>query len=184
MSLSVSSNGSTWVKLVKYFLDITLKSTFSILERIDVGETGPGVLYFLSRPRLSVSSNGSTWVKLNARSGEENLLFTFSILERIDVGETLRRPIRPPPARTTFSILERIDVGETFMERAQVNAYRALSVSSNGSTWVKPVCLDEECGKGNLSVSSNGSTWVKRSLCKCRADAWPSFQYPRTDRRG
>ena len=36
-----------------------------------------------------------------------------------------------------------------------------LSVSSNGSLWVKPVC--QKCGvsRSSLSVSSNGSLWVK-----------------------
>ena len=38
-SLSVSSNGSTWVKPVKTVLDAKVFETFSILERIDVGET-------------------------------------------------------------------------------------------------------------------------------------------------
>ena len=38
--LSVSSNGSTWVKLVTASLNqMRIQSTFSILERIDVGET-------------------------------------------------------------------------------------------------------------------------------------------------
>jgi len=41
--------------------------------------------------------------------------------------------------RTAFSILERIDVGET--ERGADFEHRPhfLSVSSNGSTWVKPL---------------------------------------------
>ncbi len=37
--LSVSSNGSTWVKLVRRALTRLPLVTFSILERIDVGET-------------------------------------------------------------------------------------------------------------------------------------------------
>jgi len=63
-------------------------STFSILERIDVGET------------------------LAAAEVERWGVGTFSILERIDVGETTRLSLavlHPQP----FSILERIDVGET-----------------------------------------------------------------------
>jgi len=36
-----------------------------------------------------------------------------------------------------FSILERIDVGETLLERSEQQRREALSVSSNGSTWVK-----------------------------------------------
>jgi len=37
--LSVSSNGSTWVKLPLHSCSAATASTFSILERIDVGET-------------------------------------------------------------------------------------------------------------------------------------------------
>ena len=64
------------------------QATFSILERIDVGETSRVTPIPALSFRLSVSSNGSTWVKqfhpvLNARG-----LRAFSILERIDVGET------------------------------------------------------------------------------------------------
>ena len=63
---------------------------FSILERIDVGETlGWG---------LSKAGCGA-----------------FSILERIDVGETPERAGIRDGGRGTFSILERIDVGETRM---------------------------------------------------------------------
>ena len=61
---------------------------FSILERIDVGETcwamgGYGWLCI-----LSVSSNGSTWVKLSEPTSILASALAFSILERIDVGET------------------------------------------------------------------------------------------------
>ncbi len=86
---------------------------FSILERIDVGETLlaslPAVHHFI----LSVSSNGSTWVKLYVLlQAVRDAIVAFSILERIDVGETHSQSSRDgqlPP----FSILERIDVGET-----------------------------------------------------------------------
>ncbi len=62
--------------------------SFSILERIDVGETWcgypvRGVVY-----ALSVSSNGSTWVKRAPVGIIRLVVRTFSILERIDVGET------------------------------------------------------------------------------------------------
>jgi len=60
----------------------------------------------------------------------------------------------------TFSILERIDVGETF---------------PNG---------EEEIAPYGLSVSSNGSTWVKLFLLQRQISAKSFFQYPRTDRRG
>ncbi len=62
---------------------------FSILERIDVGET------------MSVRMTGPTATP------------PFSILERIDVGETRKGRRGPLRCRRTFSILERIDVGET-----------------------------------------------------------------------
>ena len=62
--------------------------TFSILERIDVGETVP-----VAQPALGPGS--------------------FSILERIDVGETVIEVCRIGEQESAFSILERIDVGET-----------------------------------------------------------------------
>ncbi len=64
----------------------------------------------------------------------------------------------------TFSILERIDVGETVVARGQAEPGAGLSVSSNGSTWVK-LHREARCLLvfGALSVSSNGSTWVKRN---------------------
>ncbi len=63
--LSVSSNGSTWVKLfVPEGADPVAAVPFSILERIDVGETFRETHAFPTQ------------------------LFPFSILERIDVGET------------------------------------------------------------------------------------------------
>jgi len=61
--------------------------SFSILERIDVGETN-GIR----------CSSTHCW--------------PFSILERIDVGETTRCPSSLRKS-VSFSILERIDVGET-----------------------------------------------------------------------
>ena len=110
---------------------------------------------------------------------------------------------------STFSILERIDVGET----ARVLRPRAhrhlLSVSSNGSTWVKQTVSQwRNHDVAFLSVSSNGSTWVKPEYhgvevsepgafsileridvgetCRFRPllAAHHLFQYPRTDRRG
>ena len=60
----------------------------------------------------------------------------------------------------TFSILERIDVGETWLQEPAALLNIILSVSSNGSTWVKRV--------HNMHVDTT----------------WLDFQYPRTDRRG
>ena len=85
---------------------------FSILERIDVGETACIAGAYIGRGRLSVSSNGSTWVKLAVCRVMDTRKATFSILERIDVGETRWRRGRPK-RKHSFSILERIDVGET-----------------------------------------------------------------------
>jgi len=66
--------------------------SFSILERIDVGETSPNFSPSKDTCRLSVSSNGSTWVKRMAKvDGVPQLYVPFSILERIDVGETSAR---------------------------------------------------------------------------------------------
>jgi len=64
---------------------------------------------------------------------------TFSILERIDVGETFHYLGDGKEDSLAFSILERIDVGETTKAFFLPNLLRLLSVSSNGSTWVKPI---------------------------------------------
>jgi len=88
----------------------------------------------------------------------------FSILERIDVGETYDAVWCGCFHPRAFSILERIDVGETRWVEGMNGWTDLLSVSSNGSTWVK---LAIEAGGStthwDLSVSSNGSTWVKRA---------------------
>jgi len=161
---------------------------FSILERIDVGETRFARHQSIPHEHLSVSSNGSTWVKQKPQAHPgPRLNRPFSILERIDVGETpLARP-RPSALTPPFSILERIDVGETGVGAMHRRHRRHLSVSSNGSTWVKRYSSNvaatrRPCtfsileridvgetepggarrgGAPVLSVSSNGSTWVK-----------------------
>ena len=86
--LSVSSNGSTWVKLLNAVQQPLKTHAFSILERIDVGETS-SLRLRRSQLRLSVSSNGSTWVKRGGPSSQGSGWPAFSILERIDVGETV-----------------------------------------------------------------------------------------------
>ena len=112
--------------------------------------------------------------------------------------------------RWAFSILERIELGETRRPHTAPAPHRALSVSSNGSNWVKQWRFDPWVGRGNLSVSSNGSNWVKRlerrgagkngvstfsilerielgetiSLPSDVAVGGERFQYPRTDRIG
>ena len=86
-------------------------ASFSILERIDVGETSWLLPVITTYP-------------------------TFSILERIDVGETHTK-LTNGIAQVAFSILERIDVGETLPLTTGMRLGGYLSVSSNGSTWVK-----------------------------------------------
>jgi len=93
-ALSVSSNGSTWVKL-----------------------RGRANWHSALSHCLSVSSNGSTWVKRKTSLGEAFAkALAFSILERIDVGETSKASVRTTCTKRSFSILERIDVGETFFD--------------------------------------------------------------------
>ena len=60
-----------------------------------------------------------------------------------------------------------------------------LSVSSNGSEWVKLLGeLDHVQDRSQLSVSSNGSEWVKHSSEGDGDRCLPNFQYPQTDRSG
>ena len=101
--------------LEAYAVKPEAEAAFSILERIDVGETTEAVSGAGPTRALSVSSNGSTWVKREQLAAHHLRLAPFSILERIDVGETSGRPA----ARAGRS---------------------RLSVSSNGSTWVKLQC--------------------------------------------
>ena len=66
--LSVSSNGSNWVKHDRYRCGEAVLTPFSILERIELGETLSGRSPGAGSTRLSVSSNGSNWVKLRLSS--------------------------------------------------------------------------------------------------------------------
>jgi len=76
------------VKPVSASADLITVLPFSILERIDVGETRRHAPALGGRNGLSVSSNGSTWVKPGIRAFLAYAGRPFSILERIDVGET------------------------------------------------------------------------------------------------
>jgi len=83
-----------------------------------------------------------------------------------------------------FSILEWIDVGET-NERNRFTDHRAnLSVSSNGSTWVKPDgAATDDFWSLTFSILERidvGETSRSRQL----GASVGIFQYPRTDRRG
>jgi len=135
------------------------QAPFSILERIDVGETL--VCFF-----------GGVLPK-----------YTFSILERIDVGETIR-PGRSRGVEDPFSILERIDVGETASPAGQGLGVFLLSVSSNGSTWVKHhlffLCNVIHDTFSILERIDVGETMRQRRPLVSLIH----FQYPRTDRRG
>ena len=130
---------------------------------------------------------------------------SFSILERIVVCAT-KQLERFVPNYITFSILERIVVCATCLQLWKCGM-RSLSVSSNGSWCVQPVCSGEFCGYANvfqyprtdrgvcnlvtpstrqsedcLSVSSNGSWCVQPGGRHRRAQRRARFQYPRTDR--
>ncbi len=76
------------MKLIVKGKNVVTQQTFSILERIDVGETFSTTFPYANGCALSVSSNGSTWVKLVSDDKQFELVVAFSILERIDVGET------------------------------------------------------------------------------------------------
>jgi len=60
----------------------------------------------------------------------------------------------------------------------------ALSVSSNGSTWLEHENKQLAITLNRLSVSSNGSTWLEPRARWRRRGASCNFQYPRTDRLG
>ena len=109
---------------------------------------------------LSVSSNGSNWVKHAPVVRKWRCWPTFSILERIELGETLIMMFGGGFV-LTFSILERIELGETILPGASWALDAPLSVSSNGSNWVKHSRTEEQHARKKLSVSSNGSNWVK-----------------------
>ncbi len=138
----------------------TERLSFSILERIDVGETQTGEVHGPRGEVLSVSSNGSTWVKPARIPRCGRGAGSFSILERIDVGETAPEPAPAPAHWAAFSILERIDVGETICHACQFphtnTTFSILERIDVGET--------------------RASYLVCRSTCP--------FQYPRTDRRG
>ena len=107
----------------------------------------------------------------------------FSILERIVVGETYRE-MAEALGVSSFSILERIVVGETDQRKEGGAAPAQLSVSSNGSLWVKLVCpICQRFNPYPFSILERivvGETQQPKT-CGARSSA---FQYPRTDRCG
>ena len=83
-TLSVSSNGSNWVKLIGWAIKELRNPTFSILERIELGETPQTQAELATQVLLSVSSNGSNWVKLVDRNWKINPLgFQYPRTDRI-----------------------------------------------------------------------------------------------------
>ena len=183
--LSVSSNGSNWVKLNNLTLAGGTHSVpFSILERIELGETRGGwrsevtvrAFSILERIELGETRDAAAWSRLATRA--------FSILERIELGETLSVDLRLGVFRTAFSILERIELGETYRQMRlpaqRETTFSILERIELGETWMK---MTNVSARALLSVSSNGSNWVKR----CRLPVvmcGKRFQYPRTDRFG
>ena len=108
-----------------------------------------------------------------------------------------------------FSILERIVVVETGLPERIPPDVEILSVSSNGSWWLKHKETRNESVSDQLSVSSNGSWWLKHDVGKYTHTLYTlsfsilerivvvetddlkgvlapisGFQYPRTDRGG
>ena len=138
--------------------DITLKP-FSILGRIEGGETVCQAGTRGQHIALSVSSAGSKGVKLSHSHPLPPGHDAFSILGRIEGGETYLFSQPPTPFRT-FSILGRIEGGETTLQRRGTYKEVCLSVSSAGSKGVKP--CPRQVSRNSLSA----------------------FQYPRPDRRG
>ena len=109
--------------------------------------------------------------------------------------------------QVAFSILERIELGETGFPVLPARQPQLLSVSSNGSNWVKRPSVRVANSVSSLSVSSNGSNWVKQSVVTRSRNIYAfsilerielgetrtssaqmallaDFQYPRTDRIG
>jgi len=84
-----------------------------------------------------------------------------------------------------FSILERIDVGETFDDNGEESDGPSLSVSSNGSTWVKRRLFAWKMRNGR-TFSILERIDVGETTCRRRRNIFGPlvFQYPRTDRRG
>ena len=98
--LSVSSNGSTWVKPLATIARDLGKSAFSILERIDVGETASPKDTCSQVQSLSVSSNGSTWVKReDACILNDDVYLSVSSNGSTWVKHLLEQPalVNPPP---------------------------------------------------------------------------------------
>ena len=97
-------------------MNVWISSSFSILYRIELGETVSVLSDGRQVDRLSVSSIGSSWVKQIIDTVKFLKMAAFSILYRIELGETPEPPLSPLPCYP-FSILYRIELGETSRHR-------------------------------------------------------------------
>ena len=183
--LSVSSNGSKWVKLV-----LCAWQSLATLRALSVSSNGSKwvKLMLYDKPHttvsLSVSSNGSKWVKPCYNISKYKRRQTFSILERIEVGET--QATRGTISRITgsFSILERIEVGETLCRgygcRGWIRTFSILERIEVGETSPSHLADEKSHAFSILERIEVGETLllvVAQILLMC-------FQYPRTDRSG
>ena len=116
-TLSVSPNGSYWLKLVRFSDDVGLPDSFSIPERIVLVETGRGANGRHGGLSLSVSPNGSYWLKPQIPWLILFCLVSFSIPERIVLVETGPGPRIVNCRSRPFSIPERIVLVETAERR-------------------------------------------------------------------
>ena len=108
----------------------------------------------------------------------------FSILERIELGETQCRYAVHCERAGTFSILERIELGETIRDHIRRVLHTRLSVSSNGSNWVKQRFVAFAGGaKQAFSILERIELGETRG-CGNGSRMALGFQYPRTDRIG
>ena len=112
VGLSVSSAGSKGVKADPGTPSLHKTATFSILGRIEGGESRAAGSRAARRKPLSVSSAGSKGVKVYHAARKPGMYWSFSILGRIEGGE--RGKVKGSrPVQTSFSILGRIEGGES-----------------------------------------------------------------------
>ena len=92
----------------------------------------------------------------------ERCPLAFSILKRIGVDETFLLPDAVMPVLDAFSILKRIGVDETLMLKAQALALRMpFSILKRIGVDETLAANTDETWTITLSVSSNGSEWMK-----------------------
>ena len=89
-----------------------------------------------------------------------------------------------PEPGFTFSILERIVVVETDFATGNIEFMVAFSILERIVVVETPVAPARGCSCWFLSVSSNGSWWLKPKPYIWASESAATFQYPRTDRGG